>query len=167
MDPITADGMVAFPRTCCSAAFHGPLRRRLDPQGLAPAPPDPRRARARPTPPSPRPDAGSASRRCGSCSSRPPAPWPPTRPSGAFYRGWRLMGLDGTTLDLPDTPDNARTFGRPTHRPGRGGLPPGPAAGPLRAGHARRLRPGDQAAVPRRAVDGRPAPRPPRARACS
>ena len=33
---------------------------------------------------------------------------------GASYRGWRLVGLDGTTLDLPDTPDNARTFGRPT-----------------------------------------------------
>jgi hypothetical protein len=33
---------------------------------------------------------------------------------GASYRGWRLMGLDGTTLDLPDTPENARTFGRPT-----------------------------------------------------
>src|SRR5947199_289498 len=33
---------------------------------------------------------------------------------GASYRGWRLMGLDGTALDLPDTPDNACTFGRPT-----------------------------------------------------
>src|SRR3954470_18436169 len=32
---------------------------------------------------------------------------------GASYHGWRLMGLDGTTLDLPDTPENARTFGRP------------------------------------------------------
>src|SRR5919112_4692611 len=32
---------------------------------------------------------------------------------GASYRGWRLMGLDGTTLDLPDTPANDRTFGRP------------------------------------------------------
>src|ERR1700712_1820861 len=32
---------------------------------------------------------------------------------GAFSGGWRLMGLDGTTLDLPDTPANARTFGRP------------------------------------------------------
>jgi hypothetical protein len=32
---------------------------------------------------------------------------------GAFYRGWRLMGLDCTVLDLPDTPDNARAFGRP------------------------------------------------------
>lgn len=36
---------------------------------------------------------------------------PPNAP-GAFYRGWRLMGIDGTTLDLPDTPDNARAFGR-------------------------------------------------------
>lgn len=32
---------------------------------------------------------------------------------GAFHRGWRLMGVDGTVLDLPDTPENARTFGRP------------------------------------------------------
>jgi hypothetical protein len=32
---------------------------------------------------------------------------------GASYRGWRLIGLDGTTLDLPDTPANARAFGRP------------------------------------------------------
>lgn len=33
--------------------------------------------------------------------------------AGAFHRGWRLMGLDSTVLDLPDTPDNARAFGRP------------------------------------------------------
>ena len=32
---------------------------------------------------------------------------------GALHRRWRLMGIDGTTLDLPDTPANARTFGRP------------------------------------------------------
>jgi hypothetical protein len=32
---------------------------------------------------------------------------------GAFYRGWRRLGLDGTVLDLPDTPDNDRAFGRP------------------------------------------------------
>jgi transposase IS4-like protein/DDE family transposase len=32
---------------------------------------------------------------------------------GASYRGWRLMALDGTTLDLPDTQANARAFGRP------------------------------------------------------
>jgi hypothetical protein len=32
---------------------------------------------------------------------------------GAFYRGWRLMGLDSTVLDLPDTKANDRAFGRP------------------------------------------------------
>ena len=31
---------------------------------------------------------------------------------GVFYRGWRLMGIDGTTFDMPDTPANARVFGR-------------------------------------------------------
>jgi hypothetical protein len=42
---------------------------------------------------------------------------------GAFYRGWRLMGVDGTTLDLPDTPENARTFGRPTTGRAEGAFP--------------------------------------------
>ena len=32
---------------------------------------------------------------------------------GAWYRGWRVMSLDGTTLDVGDTPANARAFGRP------------------------------------------------------
>lgn len=31
---------------------------------------------------------------------------------GVFYRSWRLMGIDGTTFDMPDTPDNDRIFGR-------------------------------------------------------
>jgi hypothetical protein len=31
---------------------------------------------------------------------------------GVFYRSWRLMGLDGTTFDMPDTPANERIFGR-------------------------------------------------------
>jgi hypothetical protein len=42
---------------------------------------------------------------------------------GASYRGWRLMGIDGTTLDLPDTPENARTFGRPTSGRADGAFP--------------------------------------------
>jgi hypothetical protein len=42
---------------------------------------------------------------------------------GASYRGWRLMGLDGTTLDLPDTPENARAFGRPTTGRAEGAFP--------------------------------------------
>jgi hypothetical protein len=32
---------------------------------------------------------------------------------GAWYRGWRVMSLDGTTLDVGDTVANARAFGRP------------------------------------------------------
>src|SRR5829696_1329102 len=32
---------------------------------------------------------------------------------GGFYKGLRLVGLDGTVLDLPDTPANAKAFGRP------------------------------------------------------
>src|SRR5262249_12324239 len=32
---------------------------------------------------------------------------------GAFLGRWRLMALDGTKGDVPDTPANARAFGRP------------------------------------------------------
>jgi transposase IS4-like protein/DDE family transposase len=32
---------------------------------------------------------------------------------GAWYRGWRVMSLDGTCLDVADTPANAAVFGRP------------------------------------------------------
>ncbi len=32
---------------------------------------------------------------------------------GAWYRQWRVMSLDGTTLDVADTQENARAFGRP------------------------------------------------------
>jgi hypothetical protein len=47
----------------------------------------------------------------------------PTTP-GAFYRGWRLMGLDGTVLDVPDTAANAAAFGRPSAGPrGEGAFP--------------------------------------------
>jgi len=33
---------------------------------------------------------------------------------GGFYRGYRLMAIDGTVLNLPDTPANERAFGRPS-----------------------------------------------------
>ncbi|MFI5960524.1 IS4 family transposase, partial [Cryptosporangium sp. NPDC051539] len=39
--------------------------------------------------------------------------------AGAFYRGWRLVAIDGTTFDLPDTAENEEAFGRPP-RSGRG-----------------------------------------------
>lgn len=32
---------------------------------------------------------------------------------GAFYKGLRLVGIDGTTYDLPDSPANVKAFGRP------------------------------------------------------
>ena len=36
---------------------------------------------------------------------------------GAWYRDWRLVVVDGTTLDVADTPANTTAFGRPkTHR---------------------------------------------------
>jgi hypothetical protein len=37
---------------------------------------------------------------------------------GAWYRGWRLLAMDGTCLDVADTPANTAWFGRP--RSGRG-----------------------------------------------
>jgi Insertion element 4 transposase N-terminal/Transposase DDE domain len=38
--------------------------------------------------------------------------WAAAGTPGVFYRCWRLMGIDGTVLDMPDTPENARIFGR-------------------------------------------------------
>ncbi len=32
---------------------------------------------------------------------------------GAWYREWRVMSLDGSTLEVPDTPENDERFGRP------------------------------------------------------
>jgi hypothetical protein len=42
---------------------------------------------------------------------------------GAFLFGLRLMAIDGTTEDMPDTPDNARVFGRPGGSRGDGAFP--------------------------------------------
>lgn len=42
---------------------------------------------------------------------------------GAWYRQWRLLALDGTTLDVPDTPANAAAFGRPGGGRGLGAFP--------------------------------------------
>jgi hypothetical protein len=40
--------------------------------------------------------------------------------AGAFYRGWRLVAVDGTTFDLPDTVSNVGFFGRPGSSRGNG-----------------------------------------------
>jgi hypothetical protein len=43
---------------------------------------------------------------------------------GAFYGRWRLMAIDGTVFDVPDSPQNAERFGRPkTHRTQRCAYP--------------------------------------------
>lgn len=43
---------------------------------------------------------------------------------GAFYRWWRVMAIDGTVFDVPDSEENAAYFGRPkTHRTERCAFP--------------------------------------------
>ena len=43
---------------------------------------------------------------------------------GAWYRGWQLVAMDGTTLDVADTAGNAAAFGRPgTSRGARSAFP--------------------------------------------
>ena len=42
---------------------------------------------------------------------------------GAFFRGWRLMGFDGTHLDAPDTPANRLAFHRANGGRGPGAFP--------------------------------------------
>jgi hypothetical protein len=41
----------------------------------------------------------------------------------AFYRGLRLVAIDGSNFELPDTPDNEQAFGRPGSRTGVAGYP--------------------------------------------
>jgi len=49
------------------------------------------------------------------------------RTRDAFYKGLRLMAIDGVSFDIPDTPPNAKAFGRPVTRrygePVDGGYP--------------------------------------------
>ena len=42
---------------------------------------------------------------------------------GAWYRDWRLVALDGTTLEMGDTAENEREFGRPAASRGKSGYP--------------------------------------------
>lgn len=42
---------------------------------------------------------------------------------GAWYRGWRLVSLDGTTLDIADDPANEEAFGRPGSSRGSSAYP--------------------------------------------
>ena len=42
---------------------------------------------------------------------------------GAWYRTWRLVSLDGSTLDVADTADNVKAFGRPGSQSRHGAYP--------------------------------------------
>lgn len=46
-----------------------------------------------------------------------------TQTRGAWYRGWRLVSIDGTTLDVADTKENEASFGRPGASRGRSAYP--------------------------------------------
>jgi hypothetical protein len=45
------------------------------------------------------------------------------RTKGAWYRDWRLVSLDGSTLDVADTPGNEKDFGRPSASRGTSAYP--------------------------------------------
>lgn len=45
------------------------------------------------------------------------------RTKGAWYRRWQLVSLDGSTLDVADTAENAEAFGRPGASRGRSAFP--------------------------------------------
>ncbi len=45
------------------------------------------------------------------------------RTRGAWYRGWRLVSVDGSTLDLPDSEANTAAFGRPGASRGHSAFP--------------------------------------------
>jgi hypothetical protein len=42
---------------------------------------------------------------------------------GAWYRGWRLVSIDGSTLDVADDPANDQAFGRPGSSRGSSAFP--------------------------------------------
>ena len=50
-------------------------------------------------------------------------PLAPATVPGAWYRGRRLVSLDGTTLEVPDTPDLEARFGRPKASRGTSSFP--------------------------------------------
>ena len=51
------------------------------------------------------------------------APIADRRTKGAWYRQWRLVSLDGSTLDVADTEDNEKAFGRPGASRGASAFP--------------------------------------------
>ena len=56
------------------------------------------------------------------------------RTRGAWYRNWRLVALDGSTLDVADTEANRRAFGKPSNHQWQGSYPQMRLAGLVEAG---------------------------------
>ena len=61
--------------------------------------------------------------RCSELFARVARPLAEPDTPGAWYRGRRLVSLDGTTIDLPDTPDLEERFGRPAASRGSSSFP--------------------------------------------
>lgn len=51
------------------------------------------------------------------------APIAQEQSKGAWYRGWRLVSIDGSTWEVADTPENAAAFGRPGASRGQSAYP--------------------------------------------
>ena len=51
------------------------------------------------------------------------APLAVKRTKGAWYRDWRLVSVDGSTLDVADNQDNQKAFGRPSASRGSSAYP--------------------------------------------
>lgn len=51
------------------------------------------------------------------------APIAVTRTKGAWYRDWRLVSLDGSTMDVADNQGNEKAFGRPSASRGSSAYP--------------------------------------------
>ncbi len=51
------------------------------------------------------------------------APVAVKKTKGAWYRGWRLVSMDGSSLDIADTKENEEAFGRPSASRGTSAYP--------------------------------------------
>ena len=79
---------------------------------------------------------GWASRRCvSSLKKLLMAAWPPSARQAFFYRSLRLMGIDGTVLNMPNTPQNVRIFGKGSNQRSRNAFSANARSGFVRTGH--------------------------------
>src|SRR3954452_841453 len=70
--------------------------------------------------------------------------------AGAFYRGLRLVSLDGTTILVPDEPELEQRFGRPSSSRGPGAFPQARLLALMESGTMRSSPPRSAAMTPAR-----------------